>query len=215
MRLDELTLAQAEALPAADLVRRFSVGVEWLDPRIFHLTDEQLDQAFLPDAGCGRWSIRALITHLADAEMTLLMRIRSAVAQDRPLLAIFDENAFLESDLYGPGACAGSTITAPVAGSVALVHTLRRWAIDWLADLTDAQFDRVAMHPERGELTARGILAYDVWHLEHHAAICNRKIARIAGPMRAPKKEESAGCGPSCGCKGAETREQGSGINNE
>ncbi|MFG0284866.1 MAG: DinB family protein [Phycisphaerales bacterium JB039] len=210
MRLDEMTLEQVGALPTDDLIRRFSVGVEWLDPRLFHLSDEQLDQPFLPDAGCGRWSLRALAAHLADAEMVLLMRIRSTVAQDRPTLAIFDEEDFLASDLYGPGARAGSKITAPVAGSLALIHTLRRWAIDWLADLTEDQFARVALHPERGEVAARTWLAYATWHLEHHAAIANRKVERILGPMGAESEKQGC-CGDDCACS-AERAEQGGSV---
>lgn len=181
MKLNEVPLADMERLGRAELLNRFNVGIEWLDARVFQLPDEQVDQAFLPDAGCGRWSIRALVTHLADAEMTLLMRMRMAVAQDQPMLAIFDEDAFIASELYGPGANAQSRMRPPVAGSVAVVHTLRRWALDWLGDLTESQLERAAMHPERGPLTVRQILAYDVWHLEHHVAICNRKIARCLG----------------------------------
>jgi hypothetical protein len=192
MKLAELTLEVMEQLQRPELLSRFAVGVEWLDPRVFQLADEQVDQAFLPDAGCGRWSIRALLAHLADAEMVLLMRIRTAIAQDRPMLTIFDEDAFLASDLYGPGARAHSAVRAPVAGSVAVLHTLRRWAIDWLGDLTESHLERTALHPERGELTVRQILAYDVWHLEHHTAICNRKIERAAGTIPAA---QSGGCG--------------------
>jgi hypothetical protein len=181
MKLNEVPLEAMEQLARPELLARFAVGVEWLDPRIFHLSDDQVDQAFLPDAGVGRWSVRALMSHLADAEMVLLGRIRTAIALDRPIVANFDEEAFLASDLYGPGASAQSQIRAPVAGSVALLHTMRRWAIDWLGDLTESQLERSVLHPERGELTARRILAYDVWHLEHHIAICNRKVARLLG----------------------------------
>src|SRR5690606_16947526 len=99
----------------------------------------------------------------------------------RPIVSNFDEEAFLASDLYGPGARAQSQIRAPVAGSVAPLHTLRRSALDWPGDLTEAQPERSALHPQRGALTARRIPAYAIRHLEHHTAICNRKVARLLG----------------------------------
>lgn len=97
--------------------------------------------------------------------------MRRAVAEDFPVLALMDEDAFIDAGLYGP--------KAPVAGFIAVVHTLRMWAAQWLETLTEEQWARRAMHPERGELTVRSIVEYDTWHVEHHAAILRRKIDRL------------------------------------
>ncbi len=65
------------------------------------------------------------------------------------------------------------------------------------------QLLRGGMHPQRGPQTVRGILAYDTWHLEHHARYLNAKVCRLLGP--APAEETPAGgggCGSNCTCRG-------------
>ncbi len=182
--------AQIAALPAEELIGRYRMGLENFDPRIFELSDEQMDMAFLPDANVGRWPVRVLIGHLADAELSFSHRMRRAVAEENPLLAVWDENAFIDSGLYAGG-------QYPVGGFIAVIHTLRRWTAEWLATLTPAQLERQAMHPERGPLSVRTILAYSTWHLEHHARFLNSKICKMLGPAPAA---EGGGCGAGCGC---------------
>lgn len=198
-----------------DLVRRYAVGVEWFDPRLFHLPEAALDMPFRAEraagasgnpvggeGGVGRWPIRALLVHLADAELVWAHRLRRALSEDRPALADFDHESFLAGPLYGPGVRPGGAVRPPVAGSVALIHTLRRWSLDWLFDLDGPARARTALHPERGELDVPAMLALTTWHLEHHAAYLNAKIAHLAGPAQ-PAAQPAGGCGPSCACAAA------------
>jgi hypothetical protein len=136
--------------------------------------------------------VRVLLGHLADAELVFSHRMRRAVAEENPVLAVWDENAFIDAGLYNGG-------RYPIGGFVAAIHTLRRWTSEWLATLTPEQLARQAMHPERGPETVRWMLVLTTWHLEHHARFLNAKVCKMLGP--AP--EEAAvegGCGPGCGC---------------
>lgn len=185
---------ELDALSTPDLLNRYARGIENFDRRVVRLRDDQLDTAFLPDAGVGRWPARVLLGHLADAELVFAHRMRRAVAEDNPVLAVWDENAFVDSGLYaGP--------KAPIGAFLAAIHTTRRWTVEWLASLTPEQLARTAMHPERGSLTVRDTLVYSTWHLEHHGRYLNAKIERFLGP--APAEETpTGGCGPGCGCAG-------------
>ena len=157
------------ALPRAAAVDRYAIGVENLDRRLFELNDAELDTAFFPEAGVGRWPARVLLGHLADAELAQVHRMRRTVAEEHPLLAVWDEQAFIDAGLYnGPA--------YPVGAFVAAVHTLRKWTAQWMATLADAQWERKALHPERGEQTVWTMAAYLSWHLEHHAWFLNRKV---------------------------------------
>ncbi len=183
-------------LDAAALINRFARGLETMDRRMFELSDAQLDTAFLPDANVGRWSVRVLLGHLADAELVYIHRIRRAVGEDRPVVALWDENSFIDTGIYGGPDGGGSH---PIGAFLAVIHTLRRWTAEWLGTLTPQQWDREILHPERGPMSVKRLVAGLTWHLEHHARYLNAKVARILGaPQAAPRK--GGCCGPGCGC---------------
>lgn len=174
-----------------DLIARYSTGIELCDRRVVSLDDGQLDTAFLPEANVGRWPVRVLLGHLADAELVFVHRMRRAVAEDNPLLAVFDEQAFIDSGLYGSvapmgqdaGAGAASPPPPPIGAFLATIHTLRKWTTQWLGSLSSKQWERGALHPERGPLTVRKIAEYDTWHLENHVWYLNRKVVKFLGPV--------------------------------
>ena len=111
-------------LSVADLIARFKVGVENFDRRVFELPDDALDTAFLPDAGVGRWPCRVLLGHLADAELLFVSRMRKVVGEERPILAVWDEEAFIDHQMYG---APGTGHRHPIGAFVATIHTLRQW----------------------------------------------------------------------------------------
>ncbi|MCW5765391.1 MAG: DinB family protein [Phycisphaeraceae bacterium] len=167
------------AIPDAALIDRFRIGLENFDPRTVRLTDEQLDTAFLPDAGVGRWPCRVLLGHLADAELAFVHRMRRIIGEDGPVFSTWDENTFIDHGLYGTPTTGARH---PVGAFLAAIHTLRQWTGPWLATLTPEQFQRTGLHPQNGAQSLRAILEYDTWHLEHHAWYLNRKVARLLGP---------------------------------
>lgn len=184
-----------------ELVRRFRRGVENFDRRMFDLSEEQLDQAFLPDAGVGRWPVRVVLGHLADADLVAVHRMRKIVAEDNPILTEWDEHAFIDQNLYGVGqGMAGGGV---VGAFVAAIHVLRQWTGMWLASLSDSQLARTGMHPTHGPQSVRDIAVYYTWHLESHAAFINAKVERFLGPQAAVEEQKQAAgsCGSGCGCK--------------
>lgn len=168
-------------MAAPELLRRYCIGVENFDRRVFDLSDNQLDQAFLPDAGVGRWPCRVLIGHLADAELAFVFRMRLVVAEEHPVLTVWDENAFIDRGVYGTDRTP-KEIRQPIGGPVATIHTLRKWHADFLRSLEPEDWQRTGLHPERGEQSVQTILVYDTWHLEHHAWFLNAKVDRMLGP---------------------------------
>ena len=56
----------------------------------FQLGDAELERTYAP----GKWSVRYLLHHLADAETVLYDRIRRVISEPRQVLWVFDENAF-------------------------------------------------------------------------------------------------------------------------
>ena len=174
------------AMSALDLLARYTLSIEQFDRRVVQLKDDQLDMAFLPDAnggGVGRWPVRVLLGHLADAELAFVFRMRLIVAEDHPVLTPWDENAFIDNDLYGLTPAPGAPRLS-IGGPIATIHTLRKWHSEWLRSLkpgVGGQWERTGLHPERGEQSVRTILAYDTWHLENHAWFLNAKVEKFLG----------------------------------
>src|SRR5262245_57355121 len=189
------TVADFEVMDEVALVMRYRRGIEYIDRRIFDLTEEQLDTAFLPDAGVGRWPVRVLIGHLAEADLVFSHRMRRIVGEEKPVLGVFDEDSFVDSGIYGNGPkqyaddpeADHARVMSALGGPLAVVHTLRQWTGQWLLTLTPEQWSRIALHPQKGEQTIKRILAYSTWHLEHHAKFLTQKLDKMLGP--APVEE--------------------------
>lgn len=187
--LTVLTLEEIEALPTERLIARFRRGIEWFDRRVFELSERQIDQAFLPDAGVGRWPVRVLIGHVADADLAAVHRMRRAVAEENPVFSDWDENAFVDANLYGnaDGRYADNPegdharVMNALGGYLATLHTLRQWTGQWLAGLSEKQLARQGMHPVKGPMSVRRIVVLYTWHLEYHAAFLTRKLDLLVG----------------------------------
>lgn len=196
-----------EGLDRKGLVVRYRDAIGVFDPRVFELEAEHSERGFGADDGVGRWSCRALLNHLADAEMMFTQRIRRALAEDSPVLADWDHDAFMSSPLYGSGGEGASNpfapIMTPMGALAATIHTLRLWTASVLFQLDDPAWERAALHPERGPLTVDNLVRTACWHVEHHGVFLNAKVALMLGPPTKPEPCDdvpSGGCGEGCGC---------------
>lgn len=198
-------LSDVARLEMPELIRRYRASVAAFDGRVFALDDAQLDQAFLPEAGCGRWPVRVLLGHLADTEMVLTHRIRRAAAQPGSVIEIWDEDAFIDSGLYaGPesapkGVPALNDAPPQIGAFVGAVYTMRQWMGEWLGTLSESVWSNEVLHPERGPVSLRDFAVYNVWHLEHHADFLARKVKHFLGEMPV-ESCQPGGCGTGCGC---------------
>ena len=109
----------------------------------------------------GEWSPWQVLSHLADSDLVWGMRVRLIVAQDRPVLVPFDQDVWtvrfgdLDPD---PG------------------ETIARWTALRLSNLrayeslSPAEWERIGLHPDRGEQSVREIVqllaGHDCIHLD-------------------------------------------------
>ena len=118
------------------------------------LSAEQADAPTAP----GKWSTRQMLAHLADCEIAFGFRLRQTQA-GVPLIQPFDQDVWAES--YGR-----YWLTA----AVDCFTVLRAWNVAFVKGLSEADKQRVATHPERGEMTLWTIVetmaGHDLNHLE-------------------------------------------------
>jgi hypothetical protein len=96
----------------------------------------------------GEWSAATVVAHLADAELIYAVRLRMVVAEERPLLAAFDENAWAQR--FG-------ALDADPRDALARWRTLREANVRLLESLAEDEWSRVGMHQERGVLSVAAI----------------------------------------------------------
>src|SRR4029453_12293363 len=107
----------------------------------------------------GGWTVRQVVHHLADAHINGLVRFKLALTENDPNIKTYEEALWAETP---------DAREAPVDLSISLLDALhRRWTI-LLESLTDAQFDRAFVHPDRGRMTIDKAIQLYAWHGLHH-----------------------------------------------
>jgi hypothetical protein len=106
------------------------------------------------------WSAAMVVSHLADTEMIYGIRLRVAIAEPGGMLPGFDEKT------WAARFCA---MDDDPARALARFRPMRENTIAIVESIADAEWDRVGLHDEFGELSVRQlvdrIVAHDANHL--------------------------------------------------
>ena len=120
------------------------------------LDDAQLDTPYRE----GGWTVRQVVHHVADSHLHAYARMKTALTEDTPRVATYDEARWAEL----PDA------QLPIAPSLALLDALHlRWTVV-LRPLDAADMARTYRHPEQGAVPIRTAVAMYAWHGRHHTA---------------------------------------------
>ena len=107
----------------------------------------------------GEWSAAMVVAHLADAELVWSVRLRMIVADDRPTLTPFDENAWAER--FGD-------VDKDVRDTLQRWRALRDSNIRLLDSLVDDEWERTGSHPQRGVLSVTALVKSQAEHDRTH-----------------------------------------------
>ncbi len=139
-----------------DALALFRRGPEILDKAIAGVSEEE--SKFVPAPG--KWTIRQIVRHLTDTEMVVGMRLRQMIAEERPLMAMFDQDLWADHLHYND---------CDVFDSARKFRILRDDMSDVLIPLPAGAFERVGLHPERGACTLGEWVSRFGTHVEKHA----------------------------------------------
>jgi hypothetical protein len=121
------------------------------------LNDSQLDTPYRD----GGWTVRQVVHHLADSHANSVIRFKLALTEDCPTIKPYDENAWAQLP---------DSKSLPIDSSLSFISAMHERWVALLQSMSEADFQRDYVHPERGRqnlLTALGIYA---WHGRHHTA---------------------------------------------
>ena len=121
------------------------------------LNDSQIDTPYRPDG----WTVRQLVHHIADSHMNAFMRMRKGLTEREPEIMAYTEKAWAELV---------DSRHADIDLSLTLLDSLhRRWSM-MLRSMTDAEWQRTFLHPERGPVRLDNNALLYAWHGRHHVA---------------------------------------------
>jgi hypothetical protein len=105
------------------------------------------------------WSIHEIVIHLADSEAIGYIRLRMAIAEDNPLLPVYEQALWAKRLKYD----------AQARGlALALFANLRASSAALLRALTAEEWERFATHPERGRMSVCDLFNLYSEHGETH-----------------------------------------------
>ena len=129
------------------------------------LNDTQLDTPYRE----GGWTVRQVVHHIADSHAQAYIRCKTALTEDWPTVKVYDEAAWAKLP----------DSSLAVGGSLALIEALHgRW-VALLGVMTDEDFSKGFVHPERGRIDLGKVLAMYAWHSRHHTAHITSLRARM------------------------------------
>ncbi|WP_033542681.1 YfiT family bacillithiol transferase [Planococcus sp. CAU13] len=120
------------------------------------LSDEQLGRKYRE----GSWTVRQLVHHIADSQLTMYQRLRLALTDDNPTVPPFDQEKWAELP----------DNELPVESSIRILEGLNVRIVAIGQRVTEAELGRVFTHEVNGEITVAIKLAKLCWHEEHHLA---------------------------------------------
>ena len=140
-----------------DLLERLRRGAELVAVSITGAAGSEVD--YVPEPG--KWSIRQIVAHLADAEIVATMRLRQILAEENPKLQAWDQEAWVKNLDYA---------RRKPSQSLETFRRIRGENFELLKDLPEPAFERAGVHSERGPMTLRQLLQLIAEHAEGHAA---------------------------------------------
>ena len=125
------------------------------------VTEERAGHRYAP----GKWSIKQVVNHMADAERIFCYRALSVGRGDTRGLLGFDEEAF---------GAASEADRRPMADIVAELAAIRRATIALFRSFSDAAWKRAGTANDR-RITVRGVAFVTLGHERHHLKVLRAK----------------------------------------
>lgn len=138
------------------LLERFRRGPELLAVVLTGVFGDEEDFALAP----GKWSVRQIVAHLADAEMVGAHRMRQVIAEDNPTLMAYNQDAWTANLDYA---------RRKPKQSLETFRRIRAENYDLLKGLPESTFERAGNHTENGRMTLLQLLEGYAAHAESHA----------------------------------------------
>jgi hypothetical protein len=132
---------------------------------LFALGDSDLARTYAP----GKWSVRFILLHLADAETVLFDRIRRILSEPRQVLWVFDQDAWAKGLDYS---------SVPLEMSARVYESVRNAVIYYAGLHYEGKGHLEFVHSVTGVRTLKDELDKVASHNQHHLDQIRAALAR-------------------------------------
>ncbi len=140
----------------AELMERFRRGAEIIAASATGAAGSELD--YVP--GPGKWSVRQILCHVADAEVVAGERFRRIIAEDDAALVAYDQDAWARNLDYN---------RRRIAQALETFRHIRAENYELLKNLPAEAFERKGIHSVRGPVSLLEMLRIYARHAEQHS----------------------------------------------
>jgi hypothetical protein len=169
----------------AALVARYKAGHAALVAALDGIAGSELDWRPSPEG----WSVRDVVHHLEDAELTGAVRLRRLLTEDTPFLAAFDEEVYRRRLAYA---------ARPIESALEAVRAAHATTAELLDRLPAEDWTRAGTHSEEGPYPVERWLAFHATHTHEHAAqIRQLRLARAGRAAPPPAPSGARGAAPA------------------
>jgi hypothetical protein len=127
----------------------------------FYEEGKQISAQALDQSKDGEWSAAFVIHHIADAEIQFGVRYANALCEENPTIVPFDEEKFPTGLQYSKRS---------VSVSLQSLEASHAMNYEILKNASDADWQRISTHPQRGPVTLLQLVTLSANHIESHIA---------------------------------------------
>jgi hypothetical protein len=169
----------------AELIARYRAGYGALRAALEGLAPAELDWRPRPEA----WSVRDVVHHLEDAELTGAVRLRRLLTEAAPVLPAFDEEVYRSRLAYA---------ARPIEPALDAVRAAHATTAELLDRLTPEDCARAGTHSEDGPYSVERWLRFHAAHTHDHAAqIRQLRLARAGHAPPPATPSDARGTAPA------------------
>ncbi len=143
-----------------ELIDKMRQLPDQIDASVRGLNDSQLDTPYGP----GKWTPRQVVHHVADSHMNAFVRMKLVLAEDKPTLKPYNQDDWAKFD---------DAAKLPVNSSLSIIRGVHERLVYMLDHADESDFQRVAHHPERGDITLDDLVFIYGRHGEKHCGQIN------------------------------------------
>ncbi len=150
------------------LIERYAEGYAEVAASLEGFPADALTRHLVP----GKWSAAEIVHHLADSESISATRLRRLLAEDRPVIPGYDQDAFAVRLGYN---------SRPLAPALDAFRAARATTLQILRAMSDADWARTGWHTDSGLYSAEHWLEIYADHAHDHAGQIRRLRQVLAG----------------------------------